>query len=59
MIGQYRSKLVFSQGADMCSLQKTVCKGGAMKIKHYVCYCCNIHISNLATLNLIHYEDYV
>ncbi len=39
------------QGADMCSLQKTVCRGGAMKNKKFACYCCDIHRDNLIVPN--------
>jgi len=35
------------QEADMCSLIKTLVKGGAMKVKKFACYCCNIHRDDL------------
>jgi hypothetical protein len=35
------------QEADMCSLIKTLGKGGAMKVKKFACYCCNIHRDDL------------
>jgi len=43
--------LQFSHGADMCSLQKTIKKGGAMKNKNFACYCCNIRKDELAKPN--------
>jgi hypothetical protein len=55
----YEGRLLFSQEADMCSLQKTVNTGGAMKVKNYACYCCNIHRSKLATPNQAHCADCV
>jgi hypothetical protein len=47
----YPLGLQFTQGADMCSLQKTVRRGGAMKNKKYGCYCCNVHKDDLAKPN--------
>jgi uncharacterized protein CbrC (UPF0167 family) len=35
------------QEADMCSLIKTLGKGGAMKVKKFACYCCNVHRDDL------------
>ncbi len=37
--------------ADMCSLVRTIGRGGAMKNCHYACYCCNIHRDDLAKPN--------
>jgi len=48
---EYEGGLQFAQGADMCSLCKTVKRGGAMKNKKYGCYCCNIHKDDLAKPN--------
>ena len=39
--------LDIAQEADMCSLIKTLGKGGAMKLKKIACYCCNIHRDDL------------
>jgi hypothetical protein len=47
----YSTGLQFTHGADMCSLQKTVRKGGAMKNVLFGCYCCNIHRDNLLKPN--------
>jgi hypothetical protein len=41
--------LVVAQGADMCSLHKTLGVGGGMKVKTFACYCCSVHRNNLAT----------
>jgi hypothetical protein len=49
--------LQFTHGADMCSLIKTVKRGGAMKNKRYACYCCNIHRDDLAKPNPIRCID--
>jgi len=43
---EYKDGLRFCQGADMCSLQKTL--GLAMKCKNYGCYCCSVHREDLA-----------
>jgi len=46
------------QGADMCSLQKTVCRGGAMKNKKFACYCCDIHRDKpYRQRSLLHFSD--
>jgi hypothetical protein len=45
------------QGADMCSLQKTVCRGGAMKNKKFACYCCDIHRDDLIIPNNVPCTD--
>jgi hypothetical protein len=37
--------------ADMCSLVRTVGRGGAMKNARYACYCCNIHRDDLVKPN--------
>ena len=39
--------LSVAQGADMCSLHKTLGVGGGMKVKKYACYCCNVHRDDL------------
>jgi hypothetical protein len=49
--------LQFTQGADMCSLHKTVKRGGAMKNKNYACYCCSIHKDSLAKPNPARCQD--
>ena len=41
--------LVVAQGADMCSLHKTLGVGGGMKVKTFACYCCSVHRDDLAT----------
>jgi hypothetical protein len=43
----YPNGLSVAQGADMCSLHKTLGVGGGMKVKKYACYCCTIHRDNL------------
>ena len=48
---EYPSGLQFTQGADMCSLHKTLKRGGAMKNKNFGCYCCNIFKEDLARPN--------
>ena len=45
---EYSDGLRIAQPADMCSLQKTLGAGGAMKCKNYACYCCSIHRDDLA-----------
>jgi hypothetical protein len=47
----YPEGIVVVQGADMCSLQKTLGTGGAMKAKKYACYCCTIHRDELTKPN--------
>jgi hypothetical protein len=47
----HRNSLKVIHGADMCSLQKTVGRGGAMKNKIYACYCCDIHRDDLCKPN--------
>ncbi len=44
----YPDGVVVAQGADMCSLHKTLGVGGGMKVKKYACYCCNVHRDDLA-----------
>jgi hypothetical protein len=53
----YPLGLQFTQGADMCSLQKNLKRGGAMKNKNFGCYCCNIYKSDLARPNSTHCDD--
>jgi hypothetical protein len=43
----YPNGLSVAQGADMCSLHKTLGVGGGMKVKKYACYCCSIHRDDL------------
>lgn len=54
---EYPLGVQFTQGADMCSLHKTVKRGGAMKNKNYACYCCSIHKDNLAKPNPTRCQD--
>jgi len=44
---EYPEGIVVVQGADMCSLQKTLGTGGAMKANTYACFCCSIHWDDL------------
>jgi hypothetical protein len=44
----HRTGLSVAQGADMCSLHKTLGVGSGMKVKKYACYCCNAHHNDLA-----------
>jgi len=37
--------------ADMCSLVRTIGRGGAMKNCRYACYCCSVHRDNIAKPN--------
>ncbi len=57
MESEYSTGLLFSHGANMSSLQKTVTRGGAMKNKIYGCYCCNIHRDALVQPNLLPCHD--
>ncbi len=43
----YPNGILVAQGADMCSLQKTIGRGGAMKNKIYGCYCCDVYRDEL------------
>lgn len=45
---EHQDGLIVAQGADMCSLHKTLGVGGGMKVKTYACYCCPVHRDNLA-----------
>jgi len=47
----HKQSLKVIHGADMCSLQKTVGRGGAMKNKIHACYCCDIHRDDLCKPN--------
>ena len=49
--------LTVAAPADMCSLVKTVGRGGAMKNSRYACYCCTIHRDDLAKPNQQLCED--
>ena len=54
---QYRGGLKVAQGADMFSIQKIVCHGGAMKSKSFACYFCNIHKNDLIMANAVPCDD--
>jgi len=56
---EYPEGIVVVQGADMCSLQKTLGTGGAMKAKTYACYCCTIHRDDLCKPNNTPCDDCV
>jgi hypothetical protein len=53
----YPVGLQFTQGADMCSLHKTIVGRGAMKNKKYGCYCCNINRDDLAKPNVLRCDE--
>jgi hypothetical protein len=56
---EYPEGIVVVQGADMCSLQKTLGTGGAIKAKIYACYCCTIHRDDLCKPNNTPCDDCV
>jgi hypothetical protein len=49
--------LQVAASADMCSLVRTIGRGGAMKNHRCACYCCNIHRDDIAKPNNMLCDD--